>query len=72
MAAVVGVPLGLIAGRLLWSSVEDATSVVSSPVYGIGVAIASVAAVAVIAQLVTLIETRRGTHPSTAELLRVE
>jgi hypothetical protein len=72
LAAVVGVPLGLIAGRLLWSSVEDATSVVSSPVYGIGVAIASVAAVAVIAQLVTLIETRRGTHPSTAELLRVE
>jgi hypothetical protein len=74
-AAVIGVPLGLITGRLLWSSVAHANSIESAPALGIGVAIASVAsvaAVAIVAQVVTLIETRRGTRPSPAELLRVE
>ena len=69
IASVVGVPFGLLLGRLAWASVADQLGVVDSPVVPLAALIALPAAVA-FANLVALVPGRRAARLRPVEILR--
>ena len=70
LGAVIGVPIGIIAGRLLWESISGQLGVVEDPVTPIVALLGLTIAIAVVANLAAIVPARRAARVSAATLLR--
>jgi putative ABC transport system permease protein len=72
VAAGVGVPLGIVAGRWGWRVLAVQLGVASGPVVPLLVVTAVAAAVIVVADVIAVIPARRAARVAPAQALRVE
>jgi ABC-type antimicrobial peptide transport system permease subunit len=70
IGAIIGIPLGIVTGRLLWQSLADRLGVVADPVTPVLALVALAVAIAVVANLAAIVPARRAARLSPATLLR--
>ena len=72
VAAVVGVPLGIVVGRVAWDALIDELGGISQPVVPMPVVLAVVAATLALAYLAAVLPARSAARTHAAAALRVE
>jgi putative ABC transport system permease protein len=72
VALVLGIPLGIVSGRLLWSTIADAMGVATDPALPLGLIATGAAAVVVVLNLLGAIPARSAGRLPVAEALRSE
>jgi hypothetical protein len=72
VALVVGVPLGLVAGRLVWAAIAESMGVASDVAFPLGLLVVGVPAVLVVLNLIGAVPARAAARLRVAEALRSE
>jgi hypothetical protein len=72
VALVVGVPLGAVAGRLVWSAIADSMGVADDVAFPVGLLLLGVPAVLLVLNAIGALPARAAARLAVAEALRSE